>query len=79
MNRLFQQLNNGVPDQAKQMASLFKGAKNPETIITNMVQNNPNLKSVMNMVKNGSNPKDLFYSMAKQRGVDPNSILSLLQ
>ena len=29
MNRLFQQLNGGVPEQARQMASLFKGAKNP--------------------------------------------------
>ena len=79
MNRLFQQLNGGVPEQARQMASLFKGAKNPETVITNMIQNNPNLKGVMDMVKSGSNPKDLFYSLAKQKGVDPNAILGLLQ
>ena len=79
MNSLYQKLNSGVPAQARQMASLFKSAKSPETIITNMIQNNPKLKPIMDMVRNGSNPKDLFYNMAQQKGVDPESVLSLLR
>ena len=77
MNRLFQQLN--TPEQARRMAAMFKGAGNPQAVITNMVNNNPNLKPVMDMVRGGSNPKDLFYSMARQKGVDPESILGLLR
>lgn len=66
MNQLYNQLNQNK-------------AFNPQTMISKMVQNNPNLKPVMDMVKNGANPRDLFYSMAKQKGVDPESILSQLR
>lgn len=66
MNQLYNQLN-----QNKSF--------NPQNMISKMLQNNPNLKPVMDMVKNGANPRDLFYSMAKQKGVDPESILSQLR
>lgn len=66
MNQLYNQLNQNK-------------AFNPQTMVNKMLQNNPNLKPVMDMVKNGANPRDLFYSMAKQKGVDPESILSQLR
>lgn len=82
MTKLFQQLNGGggaVPDQAKRMAALFKGARNPQAIIANAVQNNPKVKPLMDMIKNGADPEALFYAQAKEKGVDPESILSLLR
>lgn len=66
MNQLYNQLNQNK-------------AFNPQTMVNKMLQNNPNLKPVMDMVKNGANPRDLFYNMAKQKGVDPESILSQLR
>lgn len=79
MNKLFQQLNSGVPEQARKMAALFKGAKDPQTLIANALQNNPEAAAIMDTIKNGANPKALFYAKAKEKGVDPESILSLLR
>lgn len=82
MNKLFQQLNKGmgaVPDQARKMASFFKMARNPQAVIANAIQNNPEAASLMDTIKNGADPQALFYTKAKEKGVDPESILSLLR
>ena len=65
MNQLYQQLSQSKPTINQAM-------------INKMLQNNPNLRPYMEMIKNGGNPKEMFYSLARQRGVDPNSILSQL-
>lgn len=79
MNKLFQQLNAGVPEQARKMATLFKGARNPQTLIANALKNNPEAAALLDTVKNGADPQALFYAKAKEKGVDPESILSLLR
>ena len=39
-------------------------------------QNNPALQQALDYVKqNGGNPKEAFYKLAKEKGVDPNEIL----
>lgn len=41
---------------------------------------NPQLKAVMDMVRNsGMSAKDLFYKMAKEKGVNPEDILKQLR
>lgn len=70
MNQLYQQLNqqsNVVPQN-----NFVNG-------INNLLQNNPGLKQIMTMIKNGANPKQMFFDLAKQKGVDPNTILSQLK
>ena len=62
MNQMYQQLNQN----------------NYVAQINSMLQQNPKLNQVMNVVRNGGNPKQLFFEMAKQKGVDPQSILSKL-
>ena len=80
MNKeLFQQLNGGIPEQARRMAALFRTAKNPQTVIANAINNNPKAKMWIDMVKNGANPEALFYAKAKEENTDPESILSLLR
>lgn len=45
-----------------------------------MAQNNPNMKQAIDYINsNGGNPKDAFYKLAKERGVDPESILNSLK
>lgn len=44
-----------------------------------MLQNNPGLKQIMTMIRNGGNPKQMFYDLAKQKGIDPNTILSQIK
>ena len=76
MNKLYQQLQpqegaslNNL-NRIKQMMQMFKNSNNPQQLLTNMVSQNPQMKNVMQLVNNsGKNPKDLFYAMAKQRGV----------
>ena len=66
MNQLYQQIN-----QTAQF--------NPQIMINKMLQNNPNLRPLMDMIRGGANPRDMFYSLARQKGIDPESILSQLR
>lgn len=48
--------------------------------LQNLVQNNPNMKQAIDYVNaNGGNPKDAFYKLAKERGIDPEAILNSLK
>lgn len=85
MNSLYQQLNSKnqafpLNNNLQQLINIFKASSNPQQAINRIIQNNPQLKNLYSLIKNNNkNPKDLFYSLANQRGVDPNSILKLLQ
>lgn len=72
MNQLYQQLNQSSNVAPATQNNFVNG-------INNLLQNNPQLKSIMNMIKNGGNPKQMFFEMAKQKGIDPNTILSQLK
>ena len=55
-------------------------AQNPQTAIMQMAQNNPNMKQALDYINaNGGNPKDAFYKLAKEKGVDPEAILNSLK
>jgi len=46
-------------------------------VSSNLFANSPQMKQVMDYVKaNGGNPKDAFYKLAKEKGVDPQSIIN---
>ena len=80
-NSLYQQLNPSV-QQSNPLVNAFKAlknSKNPMQLLTNMASQNPQVKQTLEMINSsGQSPKDLFYAMAKQKGVDPNQILSML-
>ena len=64
----------------KQMLNIIKGAKNPQSMIQSMIQQNPQMKQVMDYVnQNGGDPIKAFYSMAEQCGMDPDEILNMLK
>ena len=83
MNNLYQQLNqNQSPLNSSQnnLINLFKGAKNPKAFLNNLVNTNPQMKQTMDMINNSNkSPKELFYEMANQKGIDPNSIINALK
>ena len=86
MNQLYQQLNPArtqLPNNLsniKQMMNMIRGVQNPSQFLTNLAQQNPQMKNVLSLVQNSSmSPKDLFYKLAQQKGVDPNEILKALQ
>lgn len=63
--------------------SLYKSvmsSSNQEEALNKMAAQNGQLAQVLDYVKkNGGDAKSLFYSMAAQQGVDPESILSMLR
>ena len=62
------------------MFNMVRSSRNPQTMLQNMMNNNPQMKQVMDIVKqSGGDPKTAFYKMAKEKGVDPNSVLSMLK
>ena len=78
-NSLYNQLNKNQLSQ-NNMINMLKNIKNPQQLIMNMANSNPQVASVLKEVQaNGGNAKDLFYRKAKEMGVDPNSILNNLR
>lgn len=66
--------------QIKQMMNLVKSARNPQMMLNQMMQSNPQMKQVMDIVKqNGGDAKKAFYQMAQQKGVNPDEVLNMLR
>lgn len=59
---------------------MLQGAKNPEETLNQMMQSNPQIKQALDYVNaNGGNAKDVFYKLAKEKGVNPDDILNQLK
>ena len=80
MNKLFQQLNpisRQLPNNIQQMISMYKGLKNPQAMVEQAINNNPQLKSIIQAA--GGNPEKAFRDMAKQMNVDADEIINMLK
>lgn len=72
-------VNNNL-SQIKQMMNMVRSAGNPQAMLQSIAQNNPQMKQVMDIVsQSGGDPKEAFYKMAEEKGVDPEQILSMLK
>ena len=87
MNSLYQSLmgQKGISSPnnlsgVKNLMNMVKSAKNPQTMLQSMVNQNPQMKQVMDYVQqNGGDPKTAFYKLAEQRGVNPDEVLQMLK
>ena len=78
MNPIMQQLNrNALNPQIQQIKNLMRMAQGgPQGMVQNMLQSNPQYRQIMELVKqNGNDPRQAFYSLAKQKGIDPDEII----
>ena len=67
-------------NQVKQMFDTLRAAKNPQAILNQMIQSNPKMRGVMDYInQNGGDPQKAFYTMARQKGVNPEEILNMLK
>ena len=78
-------LNSGINPQMMQNIQQLKGMmqqlktmQNPNAVFQTMAQNNPQMQQVLQMCQ-GKNPKDVFYTMCQQQGVNPEQILNMLK
>lgn len=77
MNKSQSPLNN--ISQIRNTMEMLKGAKDPNAMLLNMANQSPQMKKVLDFAKTCKNPKEAFYKMAKEKGVNPEEILSLLR
>lgn len=83
LNNLFSQIpqqNNSFLQNIQnfqRMASLLKSSNNPREAIMKLAQQNPQMKQILNLC-NGKNPKDVFIEECKNRGINPDEIISQL-
>ena len=72
--------NNPMIGQVKQMMGMLKTAQNPQAMLNQMMMNNPKLKEVMDLVNQyGGDPEKAFYSLAEQKGINPQEVLDMLK
>lgn len=67
-----------------EMYKLFKNSDNPEQMLSQVASKNPTGKKLMDsynslMQLSNGNPEQLFYAKCQEQGIDPNSIISMLQ
>ena len=69
-----------VSGVVKSIVGMLSGSANPYQVLTGIAAKNPMIKNVMDSAKSsGKSYKDIFYELAKQKGVDPNNIISQLK
>jgi len=81
MNSLYQQLNNmsQPTSSAKKLLDMVRTAKDPNAMLIQLFEQNPQMKQVLDIIqKNGGDPKVAFYTLAKEKGINPEDILSIL-
>lgn len=89
MNPLFQAMNGNaaqsqptgnpqIMQSIKRMVGMLNGVQSPEKALQMLAQQNPLMAQVMQMT-NGRDPKQVFYEMCNQKGVNPDDILSQLK
>lgn len=83
MNQLFQQLNQQSLNVKSQPNNPIVNLYNKIKFMSNPIgylNNLPEMKNVMGLVnQNGGDAKQVFYQLAQQKGVDPNSILDMFK
>lgn len=79
LNPIMQKLQNPNLNSIKQMVNMVKAAKNPQAMLNQMIQNNPNYRQITDIINQYGDPKKAFYALAQQNGIDPDEILSMLR
>lgn len=84
MNSLYKEMmgnqNAYQMNQVKQMMGALRSSKNPQQLLINMMGNNPQFQQLLQMIRqSGKSPRDLFYQMAQQKGVDPEQLINQLK
>ena len=64
----------------KQMMNMVQMSRNPQAMLQQMMMQNPQMKQVMQIVQQyGGDPMKALYEVAKEKGMDPEEILSMLK
>ena len=82
MPGILQQLAKSSPmmGKIKQMMTMVGGAQDPNGMIRQLMNTNPQMKQAMDLINSaGGDPRKAFYALAQQKGVDPQEILDMMK
>ena len=65
--------------QIKSMMQMMQASNNPQAMLGTLMNQNPQMQQVMQLVNQYGDPKTAFFETAKVRGVDPNQIINMLK
>ena len=54
---------------------MLTNAQNPMQVFQQIAGNNPQLQPILNALRGGMNPQQLFMNMCQQRGINPQEFL----
>ena len=75
-----QQNLGSLPSRNNDLLKTILNSSNPKELLNSLISNNPQMKNLVQaMQSSGMTPKDYFYTFAKQKGVDPDQLLSSLK
>lgn len=70
----------GGIQRIKAMMQMVRGSNNPQALMQSLAMQNPQMKQVMDYVQqSGGDPKQAFYKMAQEKGVNPEDVLNMLK
>lgn len=67
-----------LPNNNNDLLSMLQNASNPQALVQNMINQNPQITSIINQY-GGGDPKAAFYEYARRNGKDPNVVLNALK
>lgn len=88
MNSLYQEMmgnqaqnaQSGNMQSLRQMANVVRNSRNPQMMLMQLAQSNPQMKQAIEYIgQNGGNAKEAFYALAKQKGVNPDTVLNMFR
>lgn len=65
--------------QMKSMYQAFQNAKNPMALFQQMAMRNPQFQPVIKMMQQGMNPNQIFESVCKERGINPQEFINMFK
>lgn len=66
--------------QIKNLMVMVQNSQNPQAMLNNLMSQNPQVQNAVNIINQyGGNGQQAFYETCKQRGIDPNQVLSQLR
>ena len=77
MGNPFSELNPMNGYDFNSLRSIMRSS-NPMQVFQSLAMNNPRLQPIMRALQGGANPRELFDSMCRQRGIDPNEFIRRL-
>ena len=79
LQQVFRSNMSQAAQPVRQMMNAVRTAQNPQLMLNQLAMNNPQMKQVMDIVRNyGGDPMTAFRKEAEARGVDPDEIMRML-